>query len=91
MAAAMMYWSDRDPEQFDQGYRVPSRDELREVTAKAVSWLAQALERNDGDTREIAAELAEVHGMMHASVDDKIKFVRLANEGAMILRRVRRV
>lgn len=85
VAAAMMYWRDRVPEQFDQGYRVPPRDEFPAVTAKAVFWLAQALEKRDGDTREIAAELAEVYGMMHASIDDTIKYARLANEGATTL------
>jgi hypothetical protein len=85
VAAAMMYWRDRAPEQFERGYRLPSRDEFPAVTAKAVSWLAQALERNDGDAREAAAKLAEVHGMMHASIHDTLKYVRLANDGARLL------
>lgn len=85
IAAATMYWRDRVPEQFDRGFRVPSRDEFPAVTAKAVSWLTQALERNDGDSGEIYAELAEVHGMMHASLHDTLKLVRLANEEARVL------
>jgi hypothetical protein len=85
VAAATMYWRDRVPEEFDGGYQLPSRDEFPAVTAKAVSWLVQALERNDGDTREIAAELAEVHGMMHASTHDTLKYVQLANDGARTL------
>jgi len=85
MAAAMMYWRDRVPEQFDRGYQVPSRDEFPAITGKAISWLTQALDRGDGDSREIAAELAEVHGMMHASLHDTMKYVRLANDGATTL------
>src|SRR5665213_3849342 len=38
MAAAMMYWRDRVPEQVDRGDQLPSRDEFPAVTSKAVSW-----------------------------------------------------
>lgn len=84
-AAADMYWRDRVPEQFDRGYPLPSRDEFPAVTAKAVSWLMKALNRNDGDAREIAAQLAEVYGMMHASLHDTLRYVQLANKGVKTL------
>ena len=85
IAAAMMYWRDRVPEQFDNGYPLPARDEFPAILVKAAAWLTQALDRCDGDTGEIAAELAEVHGMMHASCDDAIGYVVRANSESRIL------
>lgn len=66
-------------------YQLASQDEFPEITAKAVLWLKEALQRNDGDPRELAAELAEVYGIMHASLDETLGYVRLANKGATTL------
>lgn len=85
IAAAMMYWRDRVPEQFNSGLRLPEHGEFPAIASKATAWLTRALERHDGDAHEIAAELAEVQGMMHGSCADTMRYIVAANSDSTTL------
>lgn len=85
-AAALSFISTTVPDKFGSGSTpVPSRAEFPAVASRAVHWLNEARLRGDGDISEIDAELAELHGMMHASVSKLVHLIGKANHNATML------
>jgi hypothetical protein len=81
IASALMYQRSLMPRLFDGGLRLPPSEQFPAVLGKALSWLKEAQRNVDGDQREVAAELAEVHGMMHSPLQEVLHYVEVANAG----------
>lgn len=79
LATASMYWRERVPEQY-VNYPLPSALAFASVSARALWWSQQALERSDGEAGEIIGRLAMLSGMMHASIGATLSYVRRARE-----------
>ncbi|MGZ3529735.1 MAG: hypothetical protein ACXVAO_18915 [Vulcanimicrobiaceae bacterium] len=83
-AAGSLYLRERNPSfsSYDQKWTLPAQEAFPSIAAKALSWLEQALHRSDGNVHELAAELAELHGMMGSPLRMTLRWVSASNAGS---------
>jgi hypothetical protein len=60
--------------------RCPDASQFAGIVSKANWWLTGAYQRDDGDHREIAMQLAEVLGMTHGDLGEVLRWLQAARD-----------